>query len=282
MWDNGTMERLVFIDIDGTILDHHHEVPPSAAEALEKTVLAGNRLIFSTGRNGPEVFPQLWDLGFTGLVGGGGTYGELDGQILFDHRLSFDAVTAASNWMAERGLSWLWQTPEYLYGSPGFWDAFASGAESVGTDSGRQKFIDSVTPALRSGIPESASKAVVIIPPGATISYPQFEERFGGDFTLIPGSMSETFGRSVELIPRGINKATGIRELLPHLGAKMEDVIGIGDSNNDIEMIAEVGFGIAMGNSVPQVIESADWVTTDVDQNGLALALEKAGVTQPS
>lgn len=272
------MTKVAFIDVDGTLLDHDHTVPPSAVVALSNARKEGHRLIFCTGRNVPEIFPELWDLGFSGLVGGGGAYGEIDGEVIFDYRVDKDLIAKTTRWFEEHGLPWVWQSPNYMYGSQTFWDAFDADSFDENVAEGRRKFLEEIRPAIREGVPEAASKAVVILPPNSPVTFDLFEERFRNEFTVVPGSMTDTFGQSVELVPEGINKATGMWEMAKHMGISPTDTVAIGDSSNDVELIAEAALGIAMGNSVPEVIEKADWVSTNVENDGLATALEHAGM----
>ena len=55
----------------------------------------------------------------------------------------------------------------------------------------------------------------------------------------------------------------------------MEETIAIGDDRNDIDMLEEVGLGIAMGNAHENIQKIADYVTASNEENGVALALEK-------
>ena len=54
------MTRLIFIDVDGTLIDERQTVPDSAREALVAAAEAGNRLMLCTGRSIPELYPWLW------------------------------------------------------------------------------------------------------------------------------------------------------------------------------------------------------------------------------
>ena len=58
----------------------------------------------------------------------------------------------------------------------------------------------------------------------------------------------------------------------------MEDTVAIGDSNNDLPMLQCAHTSIAMGNSSKQVLEAADYITTDVDKDGIWNALKWLGV----
>ena len=62
--------------------------------------------------------------------------------------------------------------------------------------------------------------------------------------------------------------------MVNYLGIRMEDTMAFGDGGNDIAMLHAVGTGVAMGNAAPEVRRAADFVTTPVDEDGIALAFE--------
>jgi Cof subfamily protein (haloacid dehalogenase superfamily) len=78
-----------------------------------------------------------------------------------------------------------------------------------------------------------------------------------------------------EITRAGVNKGTGIRTLIEHLGISREEVIAFGDSGNDYEMIKYAGCGVAMGNSTPEIIAVADRVTESNDDDGVARELTR-------
>lgn len=79
-----------------------------------------------------------------------------------------------------------------------------------------------------------------------------------------------------DIVPAGNNKAQGLSLILDHYGARVEDAVAIGDSMNDLNMIRLAGLGIAMGNAMPEVQKAADYVTKDVDEDGLSDAIRYA------
>ena len=81
-----------------------------------------------------------------------------------------------------------------------------------------------------------------------------------------------------EIVPKGYSKATAIRYITDYLKIPMEDTVAIGDSNNDLPMLKYARTSIAMGNSSKQVLETADYITTDVDKDGIWNALKWLGV----
>lgn len=79
----------------------------------------------------------------------------------------------------------------------------------------------------------------------------------------------------LEILPKGINKATGLAKLLDTLGATRDELIAFGDGYNDISMIEYAGLGVAMGNAFDKVKESADIIAPDNDEDGIADVLER-------
>ena len=80
---------------------------------------------------------------------------------------------------------------------------------------------------------------------------------------------------NLEFTKAGTNKAAGLKFLAGHLGMTMDEVMAVGDSENDIEMLREAGLGIAMGNASAEVKAVADAVTLDNENDGVAVAIER-------
>jgi hypothetical protein len=74
----------------------------------------------------------------------------------------------------------------------------------------------------------------------------------------------------VEIAPRDAGKHNGVRFLADHLGLPMAAIAAFGDADNDREMLAEVGCGIAVGNATPGCRAAADFVTAPHDEDGVA------------
>ena len=77
----------------------------------------------------------------------------------------------------------------------------------------------------------------------------------------------------LDLAPEGVSKATGLAKVAERLGVDREDVLAIGDGDNDAEMLSWAGRGVAMGNAAMEVKEVADDVTASLDDDGVAVEL---------
>src|SRR3712207_1192542 len=90
------------------------------------------------------------------------------------------------------------------------------------------------------------------------------------NFTVLKPS-SET----LEIQKKGINKGSSLNFLAKKLGINPNEVIAVGDSGNDIDMIKYAGLGVAMGNAFSEVKEIADYITYTNEEDGLAHVIEK-------
>ena len=79
----------------------------------------------------------------------------------------------------------------------------------------------------------------------------------------------------LEFMPKGVTKAYGCQLLAEHLGITADEVMAIGDEENDLPMIEYAGLGVAMENAVPMVKAAADVVTASNTNDGVAQVVEK-------
>lgn len=74
----------------------------------------------------------------------------------------------------------------------------------------------------------------------------------------------------IALNPKGVNKYTTMQKLCEKINVNIDEVMFFGDSSNDIEMIENVGLGVAMGNALPEVKDKADKIALTNDEDGIA------------
>jgi Cof subfamily protein (haloacid dehalogenase superfamily) len=85
---------------------------------------------------------------------------------------------------------------------------------------------------------------------------------------------SSMFG-NLEINRAGCSKAKGLSHLCDLLGITRQEVMALGDSGNDLEMLQFAGLGIAMKNATSEVLAAADYITAANDEDGVALSIEK-------
>lgn len=77
----------------------------------------------------------------------------------------------------------------------------------------------------------------------------------------------------IDLIPEGIGKSTGLRDICAHFGIDPAQTMAFGDGQNDIDLIEAAGIGIAMGNAAPNIKQAAQFVTLPAKDAGITHAL---------
>lgn len=270
------MKRLVFLDLDGTIICSDQTVPESTREACRKAIENGHTLLMCTGRCKTEIYPWLWDIGFEGLIGANGAHGFLDGKDLFDHRLDRDMIAEVDAYFAQHGIQRIWQSPVAMYPSPGYLESFFAGSPEIADQwSG---YLKQIAPYVSVEEPQSASKCMFTIPSDSDLEVADVADHFKEDLDIIPASVDTEVEKAGELMRRGYTKGTGLVEVSEVLGFPIENTIAIGDNYNDLDMVKNAGIGVAMGNAKQAVKDVADWTTSSIDEGGVAKAFQKLGL----
>ena len=85
----------------------------------------------------------------------------------------------------------------------------------------------------------------------------------------------KSFAYFCEIANKEATKGNAIKILADLYGITTDEVLAIGDNNNDIEMVETAGVGVAMGNGTEEIKKRADFVTDNVEHNGFVKAIDK-------
>ena len=271
----------MFVDVDGTLVDHDGRVPDSAKRAIKAAQANGHLVFMCTGRSRPELWPEVTDLGFDGLIAGAGAYAAVGDVELMHRHMAPAQVARVADFFGRHGFDYFFEGAYGLFGTPGVRDrvevlrraAVPAAARFADLRRGFFAYVDKIEVDPRPGRP--VSKLLFLLDGGVTFDDVRAEF---GDFHVIPSSVP-TFGSLCgEMQLPGVHKASGIDAVLAHLGIPREHTIALGDSDNDLEMLRHAGVGIAMGNARPHVKDAADEVTAAVDEDGVHQALARHGL----
>ena len=79
----------------------------------------------------------------------------------------------------------------------------------------------------------------------------------------------------IEIVRPGVSKARAMLAVAEKRGIRPQEIMALGDSGNDADMLRAAGLGVAMGNALPAVKEAADEVTLSCEENGVAEAIRR-------
>ncbi len=271
-----TRPRTVFLDVDGTLIDHTQHLRPSVLEAVQGARSAGHLLYVCTGRSRVEIPQAISDIGFDGVISAGGGFIEHGDRLVAAHTMSATEAQDVIDFFEQHSVEYTLQAFESTYPSQGLLPRLMPFFESFGMDPARgDRLVEAMTyrgPAPLDGI----AKATFFGTDPRTFA--TVRDGLGSRFHVITGTIPYLGEAGGEASLGGIHKGAAIEELLATLGLDLADSIAIGDSSNDLEMLQVAGVGIAMGNADAAVKAVADEVTTRVDDDGVWNAFRRHGL----
>ncbi|MEG3267024.1 HAD family hydrolase [Streptococcus suis] len=282
------MRKIIFLDVDGTLVDYHNRIPESAIRAIRQARENGHLVYVCTGRSRAEMQPELWEIGLDGMIGGNGSYIEHQGQVIMHQLLSEEDSRAIVDWLHERGLEFYLESNNGLFASENFRERARETLRIYSMNKGKTA-------------EEVATQEVEDVMHGMIFDGQLYRNDLNKvSFVLdsyqdhldskqaFPQLVANTWGGRGEsalfgdLGVKDIDKAHAISVLLDHLGASQADSIAFGDAKIDISMLDYCAVGVAMGNGGAEILAMADMITDDVEEDGLYNAFEKLGLLASS
>ncbi|MGL4740291.1 MAG: Cof-type HAD-IIB family hydrolase [Sarcina sp.] len=264
------MYKLVAIDMDGTLLNSEKQISQRNRKAITDAVKAGAMVVIATGRGYVGIESHLKDLGlnvqgqYTLAMNGGAAYDSYTGKAVTSLGLKGKDLHRIYDLSQELNLKiQAYTLDECLAIEDNEFTEFER--VHVGTP---VKILESykdisedddIMKVLLMGEPAFIDSKIKLIP-----------EEFSRDYTMV-----KSLPMCLEIMNKNCNKGIGLKELAHKLGVKQEEVIAIGDEQNDFEMIKFAGLGVAMGNANQIIKDVANYETKTNDEDGVALVIEK-------
>lgn len=266
------MSKIIFLDVDGTLVDYENRLPDSAVAAIRAARAKGHRVYLCTGRSKAEVYPNLWEIGLDGMIGGNGSYVEDHGHVVMHQLLTADQCRRVVDWLHARGLEFYLESNNGLFAS----ERFETAAQPVLLEYTRRKGGSTEGLTVRAMMPDMIYGGQLYRDDVNKISFILGSYRDHLDSARdFPDLQPGTWGGKGEtalfgdLGVKGITKAHAVHALLDYLGADAADTIGFGDAKVDVPLLEACALGVAMGNGGEEIKAAADYVTDDVEQDGL-------------
>ena len=246
------MKYLIFLDIDGTILDNG-KIHPRTLDGVREAQKRGHMVFINTGRS-MSIIPQivLDKVKPDGIVGGLGAYIRVGDEVFLSEsapekliNLSMDVAKKFNNTVILEGenasVSFLATT--YL----------GKEHEVKSVDDIFERFPDINIEKMTYVRPLTEEGTKMLEPHFAVFNHPTYSE----------------------IGLKGYSKATGMEFLRERFGIDKDHVIAMGDSDNDTLMLEAAGIAVVMGNGHPDVKKIADFISIDCADGGVGYAIEK-------
>ena len=259
------MIKMFVTDIDGTLLMPGQKVSAKNIEAVHKMIAAGVKVIIATGRMHCAALPVAAQLGVPVPIisYNGAVIKSSDGELIHAKYMDAAKVLALINFFEERGWHLQSYSGDVLYvpkrdDGVKFYETMLNvTAVEVGWDGMRTRLKDVPKLLSVSATPEETNERLS-----------SAEKFLGGQIEI-----TRSAPRFCEFMSLGISKASAIKILADKYGITNDEILAIGDSDNDLQMITSVGCGVAMGNAVDLVKAACPRVTDTCENDGFAKAV---------
>lgn len=267
--------QLIALDVDGTLLDSRNELRPDTIEALSSAARAGIHIVLSTGRmlsECQELLAQLPMIRYAVTCTGAQTIDLQTGRTIGRKSLTAQQLRMLC--------SQLWDLDVLL-------QIFDDRDGLLHNDARRLAQAERFCPPgmaaaiRRYHAPEQDLQAYVRAYEGPTNKLHMFFATARDKQTAVarlrglPFALADTGFNDLEIMPPGVDKGLGLRQLSGHLALEPSQVMAIGDSSNDEGMLRFAGLPVVMGNGTDAAKALAAWITDDNDHGGVANAIHR-------
>ena len=269
------MSKIIFLDVDGTLIDYEAKLPASAAKAVDMARANGHKVYICTGCSKAEIEQRnLCEL--DGMIGGNGAYVEDHGHVVMHQGLSKEDVKHIVDWCNERHLGFYLEANSGMYCNDYMLEqgpetmikyAQGKGADLTKAKETSKKFMDGFIHLQGEDLYRDDVNKISFI-------LSRYQDHLDSQKEF-PHLIANTWGGKGEVAlygdlgPTGITKRHAIEVLLDYLGADQKDTISFGDAKIDLSMFECCDYNVAMGNGGKEIKEAADYITTDVNDDGL-------------
>ncbi|TSB45366.1 Cof-type HAD-IIB family hydrolase [Alkalicoccobacillus porphyridii] len=254
-------KAMIFFDIDGTLLDHQKNLPASAKQSIAALKQAGHEVAIATGRP-PFFFEGLRkELGIDSFVSFNGQYVVYKGEEIFANPLDAASIEELTSFSAKRNHPLVYMNHHTMKSNIADHPAIEESLNSL------KVHAPELDPLFHKD--RDLYQTLLFCTEGE-------EKEYMESFTNI--RFVRWHPSSVDVIPANGSKAVGISHLIKKLGFSIDQVYAFGDEKNDLEMLSQVGHGVAMGNAPQVVKDAANYVTKPVDEDGIEHGLKMVGL----
>lgn len=263
------MKKVIFTDIDGTILDGIRGFPYVSEKnlyALTQIRKNGSYVVISSGRSHSIINREILDAKPDGFILCNGSYIEIEGTAIYKNILRQEVIGRIIECTkACHGLC-IYETQDLV-------GATEDSEELIALFKKQWNM-----PSLDIVVREIGDQEVYKMLPAFSC------EQDCMDFERMLGSGYEARRQkgvfAYDVTPKDITKGEAVKKVLDHLGMKKEDAIAFGDGVNDIDMLKEAGISVAVANGDPRLKEMADEVCEDCLDDGFYRWLVRNGIIQ--
>lgn len=263
----------VFLDIDGTLLDHDIGIQASTISAIHQAQANGHKICLATGRTKSEVDQAILDIGFDGYIYSCGSFVEVENTILFQHFMNIEDTLHILSLLHKYEIGFNLEglhtsfLDEIAYSY--FHDIFNHEDPTNSELAHQQMAIFHMVPFKKRKENDLRQVLKVAIFAHHHSVCCALQKELQPNLRLLLHSTQESKLINGEIFYHDISKATGMDHILQYFDIPLQRTIAIGDSMNDVDMIEHAQIGVAMGNACDELKRLSNIQTTSSKEDGI-------------
>lgn len=267
------MIEMIVSDMDGTLLNSAKEISQESKKAIEKVRERGVKVVLATGRIFASAHRYAKTLGLdTPIIACNGALikNPFDGEVLARKPISFEIAQQIIRVFEKEGIYYHFYTENDFYTKELKYTSLNYHEKNQRLDVSER-----ISLFVREDLLSAAREADGIMKFVAIDEKPEKMDRIRKLLFQINGiEISQSWYNNLEVMSEGISKGDALKQVAELYGVGSKNILAIGDHFNDISMIRQAGYGVAMGNAEDEVKAASIYVTDSNDDDGFAKALQ--------
>ncbi len=263
--------KLIAIDMDGTLLDSENNVSNRTKEAIIKAKEKGVHVVLSTGRilKSALYYSKQLELKNPIVASNGGIMIDEDENVIFKNPLDKRSIKEIIKLADDENVYCHLYDETRFYSSRRVQEVLDFYSEANKSMSIELQLFNDIDEILNS---ENMNIYKLIFIDEDRQKLQSFREKIS---TFENISISSSWSNNVEAMGLNVSKGNALKKLAEKLNIRIEEIMAIGDSENDLSMLNMAGLSIAMGNGAQNIKDKSDYITDTNDNDGVAKAIEK-------
>lgn len=258
------MKKIVFFDIDGTLIDSvkgMNDISPKVKESIKEIQENGDYAFIATGRPYGFLPKTILEFGFDGFILANGAHIIINDKTIYSDSIDKVFIKNLVEELENNNIEYVLQGEKYCYMKKHFKN-FHNYLDKIKTpknyikDEYNYEDINIHKVEMLCENDEMENLCLNIVKKNPECDY-----------------FSSINKRAIEMYIKKNTKSKAILKVINYLNIPIENTYAFGDGKNDMDMLKEVGCGIAMGNASDEVKEIADYVTESVYNDGVAVGI---------
>ncbi|GFI49424.1 phosphatase YwpJ [Lachnospiraceae bacterium] len=272
--------KLISLDLDGTLLDSERRIPMKNHEAIQKARKNGCEIIISTGSPYhlmPHDELNGLDISYAITANGSAIYEYRTGKCIYEDSIKTEIILPILSFLLTKDM----HIDMFIQGKAYCPSYTRPIVDKLDVPNARKRYILNNRIWLED--PYTYIKEQHLFIQKITMNF--YPDEIGGlvDREEVKEELEKNVFLNVvsggwsnlEITKCGVNKGCALKRICKMKHISLESTIAVGDSTNDLDIIRTAGVGVAMANSLPKLLDMADYVTGTNDECGVAEVIER-------